>query len=77
MIGIDCRAIRSETVSVSLAELKQSVLQLPAEQKHEFVVWVNQMTGNYGDISDEAFTHIAAEVWDADDKHAPPTHPAR
>jgi hypothetical protein len=62
---------------MSVAELKEGVLQLPAEQKHEFVVWINQVAANYGDISDEALTQVAAEVWDGDDKNAPPTHPAR
>lgn len=62
---------------MSLAELKQNVLDLPAEQKHEFVVWVNQIAANYGDIPEEALAQLAAEVWDADDKNAPPTHPAR
>jgi hypothetical protein len=62
---------------MSLADLKQSVLELPADQKHEFVVWVNQVAANYGDISDEALAQNTAEIWDADDNHAPPTHPAR
>jgi hypothetical protein len=62
---------------MSLAELKQNVLDLPAEQKHEFVVWVNQIAADYGDIPGEALAQLAAEIWDADDKHAPPVHPAR
>jgi hypothetical protein len=62
---------------MSLADLKQSVLDLPAEQKHEFVVWINQIAANYGDIPEDAWAQLAAEVWDADDKYAPPTHPAR
>jgi hypothetical protein len=62
---------------MSLAELKQSVLDLPVEDQHQFAVWVNQIASNYGDVPGEALAKLAAEVWDADDKHAPPTHPAR
>ena len=62
---------------MSLADLKQSVLELPVEQQHEFVVWVNQIAGNYGDISEDALVRNAAEIWDADDKNASPTHPTR
>jgi hypothetical protein len=62
---------------MSLADLKQSVLNLPADQKHEFVVWVNQVAANYGDIADEALAQNTAEIWDADDNHASPTHPTR
>jgi len=76
-IGIDSGRISSKLSRMSLAELKQSVLDLPAEQQHQFVVWVNQVASNYGDIPEEALAQLAAEVWDADDKHAPPTHPAR
>jgi len=57
---------------MSLAELKQSVLELPAEQQHEFVAWVNRIAANYGDIPDEALAGLAAEVWEADDRYAPP-----
>jgi hypothetical protein len=62
---------------MSLAELKAEVLALPPDERHEFVVWVNRVEGNYGDVPGEALDHLAAEVWDQDEKHAPPTHPAR
>jgi hypothetical protein len=53
---------------MSLAELKQSFLNLPAEQQHEFVVWLNQFATHYGDLPDQALAQLVAEVWDADDK---------
>ena len=61
---------------MSLAELKQNVLTLPDEDRHEFVVWVNRLESNYGDVPGEALDQLAAEIWDQDDRHAPPTHPA-
>jgi hypothetical protein len=76
-IGLIAEPFAAKLQPMSLAELKQNVLELPAEQKHEFLVWINHLTANYGDISDEALSQIAAEIWDADEKHAPPTHPAR
>jgi len=62
---------------MSLAELKESVLALPADERHEFVVWINRFESNCGDVPGEALDRLAAEIWDQDDKHAPPTHPAR
>ncbi len=62
---------------MSLAELKQSVLALPEIERHEFLVWVNRLEADYGDVSGEALDELAAEIWDQDDRHAPPTHPAR
>jgi hypothetical protein len=62
---------------MSLQELKQNVLELPFEERHEFVVWLNRLDANYGDISGEGLDQLAAEIWDQDDRHAPPTHPAR
>jgi len=62
---------------MTLPELKQSVLALPEDMRHEFVVWVNRLEGNYGDVPGEALDQLAAEIWDQDDRHAPPTHPAR
>jgi len=62
---------------MSLAELKESVLTLPADARHEFVAWVNRLEGNYGDVPGEVLDQLAAEIWDQDDRHAPPTHPAR
>jgi hypothetical protein len=62
---------------MSLAELKQNVLTLPEKERHDFVVWVSRLDQNYGDIPAEALAENLAEVWDQDDRHAPPTHPAR
>ena len=60
---------------MSLAELKNNVMALPESERHDFVVWLNRL--DYGDIPGEALAEMAAEVWDQDDRHAPPTHPAR
>ena len=62
---------------MSLAELKQNVLTLPENERHEFVVWVNRLGADYGDVPGEALDQLAAEIWDEDDHHAPPTHPTR
>ena len=62
---------------MSLAELKDNVLALPQEERHELVVWINALEANYGDVPGEALDLLAAEIWDQDDRHAPPTHPAR
>jgi hypothetical protein len=62
---------------MSLAELKQNILTLPENERHEFVVWVNRLESNYGDVPGEALDQLAAEIWDQDDRQAPPTHPAR
>jgi hypothetical protein len=64
-------------VLMSLAELKDNVMALPESERHEFAVWLNRLEQNYGDIPGESLAEIAAEVWDQDDRHAPPTHPAR
>jgi len=62
---------------MSLAELKETVLALAQDERHEFLVWVNRLQANYGDVPGEALDQLAAEIWDEDDRHAPPTHPAR
>jgi hypothetical protein len=62
---------------MSLAELKDDVMALPESERHDFVVWLNRLEQNYGDIPGEVLAENAAEVWDQDDRHAPPTHPAR
>jgi hypothetical protein len=62
---------------MSLAELKESVLALPEKERHELVVWLNRQEANYGDVTGETLDQLAAEIWDQDDHHAPPTHPAR
>lgn len=62
---------------MSLAELKQSILTLPEKERHEFVVWVNRLEADDGDVPGEALDQLAAEIWDQDDRHASPTHPAR
>ena len=58
---------------MSLAELKNNVMALPESERHDFVVWLNRLEQNYGDIPGEALAELAAEVWDQDDRHAPPT----
>ena len=62
---------------MSLGEIKESVLRLPLEERHDFIVWVNRLEGKYRDVPGEALDQLAAEIWDQDDRHAPPTHPAR
>lgn len=62
---------------MSLAELKENVLALPEDQRHELAIWLNKLEGDYGDVPGEALDQLAAEIWDQDDQHAPPTHPAR
>ena len=62
---------------MSVVELKESVLALPAEERHDFVAWVNRLESDYGDVPGEALDQLAAEIWDQDERHAPPTHPAR
>jgi len=62
---------------MSLAELKENVLALPASERHEFVTWMNRLEADYGDVPGEALDQLAAEIWDQDDRHAPPTHPTR
>ncbi|HEV7927310.1 MAG TPA: hypothetical protein VGR14_18295, partial [Verrucomicrobiae bacterium] len=61
---------------MSLAELKDNVLALPEIERHDFVVWLNRLEQNYGDVPGETLAELAAEIWDQDDRHAPPTHPA-
>jgi hypothetical protein len=41
-------------LAMSLAELKDGVLALPANERHEFVAWVNRLEANYGDVPSEA-----------------------
>ena len=62
---------------MSVAELKDSILALPAKERHDFVVWVNRLEEDYGDVPGEALDQLAAEIWDQDDRQATPTHPAR
>ena len=62
---------------MSLLELQQNVLALPENERHEFVVWVNRLEVDCGDVLGEAVDQLAAGIWDQDDRHAPPTHPAR
>lgn len=62
---------------MSVAELKDSVLALPEKERHEFVAWVYRLESHHGDVPGEALDQLAAEIWDQDDRHAPPTHPTR
>ena len=63
------------SVTMSVAELKHSALA--PKERHEFVAWVNRLEGDHGDVPGEALDQLAAEIWDQDDRHAPPTYPAR
>ncbi len=58
---------------MSLAELKDNVMALPESERHDFIVWLNRLKQDYGDIPGEALAELAAEVWDQDDRHAPST----
>lgn len=62
---------------MSLAELKENVLTLSAPERHEFVAWVSRLEADYGTVPGEALDQLAAEIWDQDDRQAPPTHPMR
>jgi hypothetical protein len=62
---------------MSLAELKDFVMGLPESDHHDFVVWVNRLEQNYGDVPSETLAELAAEIWAQDDRHFPPTHPPR
>jgi hypothetical protein len=62
---------------MSVAELKESVLALPQSERHDLVVWINRLEEGSGDVPGEALDQIAAEIWDQDDRHAPPSHPTR
>jgi hypothetical protein len=62
---------------MSLAELKESVLALPKQERHDLLAWLNRLESDYGDVAGEALDQLAAEIWEQDDHHAPPTHPAR
>ncbi len=62
---------------MSLADLKRNDIALPESERHELVVWLNRMEQDYGDIPGSTLAELADEIWDADDRHAPPTHPAR
>jgi hypothetical protein len=62
---------------VSLTELKENILALSPQERHEFFVWVNHLEMDYGDIPGESLDRRAAEIWHQDEHHAPPTHPAR
>jgi hypothetical protein len=55
---------------MSLTELKDNVMALPESERRDFVVWLNRLEQNYGDIPGEALAEMAAEVWDQDDRHA-------
>jgi hypothetical protein len=69
--------IQDILISMSLAELKKNVLALPAQERYELVLWLNRLEAGTTDVPGEALDHLAAEIWDQDDRHAPPTHPTR
>jgi hypothetical protein len=62
---------------MSVAELKDNVLALAPDKRHDFVAWLNRLEGDYGDLPGEALDPLAAEIWDQDDRRAAPTHPTR
>jgi hypothetical protein len=62
---------------MSVAELKETVLALPKNERHDLLVWLSQLEAANGDVRGEALDQLTAEIWDQDDRHAPPTHPAR
>ena len=66
---------------MSLAELKESVRasvsRLSPDERHEFVLWAARLNEDYGDIPGEVLDGLAAGIWDEDERHAAPTHPAR
>src|SRR4051812_18205889 len=53
---------------MSLAELKDRVLALAADERHQFAIWINKMQADYGDGPGEALDQLAADVWDQDDR---------
>jgi hypothetical protein len=62
---------------MSVAELKNSVMALPQRERRELFVWLTRLETDSGDIPGETLDQLAAEIWDQDERHAPPTHPAR
>ena len=68
-------------VDVSLAELKEnvraSVSRLSPDERHEFVLWAARLEDDYGDVPGEVLDELAAGIWNEDEHHAAPTHPAR
>jgi hypothetical protein len=62
---------------MGLQELKETVLALPEKDRHEFVVWAIHLEKDYGDVPGETLDQLAAEIWNEDDRRAPPTHPTR
>lgn len=75
-LEIGRRAWHSQ-LDMSLSELKENVLALPEDERHELAVWLNKLEADYGDVPGEALDQLAAEIWDQDDRHALPRHPAR
>jgi hypothetical protein len=57
---------------ISLAESKDSVLALSPDERHQFVIWINKLQADYGDVPGEALDQLAADVWDQDDRNALP-----
>jgi hypothetical protein len=62
---------------MSVQELKENVLALSEKERHDFLVWALRVEGGLGDVPGEALDQLAAEIWDEDDRRAPPTHPTR
>jgi hypothetical protein len=51
---------------MSVAELKDSLLALSPEERHEFVAWVSRLEADYGHVPGEALDQLVAEIWDQD-----------
>ena len=51
---------------MSLKELQQSVLALPADDRSRFFQWVRRQE-EYGDVEPEAVAQLVSEVWEAED----------
>jgi hypothetical protein len=61
---------------MTLAELKDSILALPPQERHDLVVWINRVESDYGDVWGESLDQLAAEIWEQDDRRASPRHQA-
>ena len=53
-------------MSTDVAGLKARVLTQPRPERHELVVWIDQLEANCGDVPDEVLDQLAAEIWDQD-----------
>ena len=54
---------------MSLKELQESVLALPADDRSRFFQWVHQQE-EYGDVDPEAVAEFVSEVWEAEENQS-------